>query len=424
VRREATRRQFLKGMAVAAGWLALSAVRRVLDPGAPDVAAQEPQLSPRAYLPLVYRDYPLPKLVHVHASQATHWDFANGWYGDHVDQNVVNEMVDRGLMELTDTASVATAWTVLLPAYQPGQKIAIKVNLNNASCGDTDKKIDALVQPVNALIGSMVTAGIREEDVWVYDAMRPMPSRFYGRRQYTQARYFDGAGCADERATFNHVDASLRVAFSNPAMSTGRWLTDLLYRATYLINMPILKRHGTHPVTLGFKNHFGSLSNLVGSGHDNPHIYINPNDYRYSPDFSPLVDINANPNVAGKTVLTVGDGLFGASSVSAVPTPWYKTFQGEAPNSLLFSRDPVAIDCVMCDLLHAEWGVVDAAYDYLRLAEERGLGRFERGDPWGSGYTRIEYTWVELYAPTDEPTVGELDARVRTAGGASRPRVD
>jgi uncharacterized protein (DUF362 family) len=364
------------------------------DVATPSTAAQELDLTPRAYLPVALSNYPPPKVVHVHDAEATHWDFSSGWYGDHVDQDTVNAMVERGLMELAETASVSEAWASMLPDYLPGKKIAIKVNLNNASCSDADKVIDALIYPVNALIRTLVAAGVQEEDVWVYDAVRPMPSRFYGRRQYALARYFDEAGCADEKATFNHIDRSLRVTFSNPAL-TRRWLTDLLFQATYLINMPILKKHGTHPVTLGFKNHFGSLDNLGGSGDDNPHPYITPSDSRYSPTFSPLVDINANPNIAGKTVLTLADGLFGAPSVGAKPIPW-QTFSNSAPNSLLFSRDRVAIDCVMCDLLRAEWGLDEAAYDYLRLAHERGLGQFERGDPWGSGYTQLNYVRVDL----------------------------
>jgi len=63
---------------------------------------------------------------------------------------------------------------------------------------------------------------------------------------------------------------------------------------------------------------------------------------------------------------------------------------------LLLSCDPVAIDCVMCDLLHAEWRVHDAGYDYLRLAAQRGLGTFERGDPWGSGYVRLDYMRIRI----------------------------
>jgi hypothetical protein len=389
-----TRRRFLAGAALAAGCVAVSAANRFLGQ-VPSAGAQAGDGTPQAYLPLAIKKHLRQKVVHVHASEATFWDFQTGWYGDDVDQGVVNEMVERGLLELTGLGSLGSAWASLLPGYSTGSKIAIKVNLNNCrDCADNDNAIDALIEPVNALIRSMVQAGVQAGDVWVYDASRRIPERFYSRRQYTEARYIDRFDCADEVATFNHVDESLRVSFSHPGMVTDRWITDLLYQASYLINMPILKKHGTHPVTLGFKNHFGSLDNLGGAGDDNPHPYINPGDGRYSEDFSPLVEINANPNIANKTVLTVGDGLFGAPSVGAAPIRW-DTFDGAA-NSLLFSRDPVAIDCVMCDLLRAEWGLDNAAYDYLKLAEEWGLGTFERGDPWGAGYSRLTYVRVDL----------------------------
>ncbi len=393
-----TRRGLLKGAALAGSWLAL----RALNLTAPDAAGQEPQPTPHIYLPIIGPPSPYwPKssrVVHVHAPAATDWDFGNSWYGTHVDQNVVNSMVEEGLRQLTRAASAAGAWGILLPNYRSGQKIAIKINLNNSSCSDSDYVIDALMEPINAVIGSLVSAGIgvQASDIWVYDAIRSMPARVYSRRLYNQAHYV-ASSCGNYKSTFNHVDPSLRVAFSDPSMKTARWLTDLLYEATYLINMPIVKRHSSIPVTLGFKHHFGSLSDLGGSGADNPHVHINPADSHYRSSYSPLVDIYSNPNIGGKTVLTVGDGLFGAPSVGAKPLPWTNTFSGEAFNSLFFSRDPVAIDSVMIGWLNAEWGVTDAAYEYLWLAEKAGLGRAEKADPRVIGsYERIDYVRVEL----------------------------
>jgi uncharacterized protein (DUF362 family) len=391
-----TRRQLLKGAAATTGWLALSAARKMIGPQS-STSAEGADVIPQAYLPLVSQHYPAVRVVRVHSSGATNWNFFSGWWGDFVDQEVVNEMIEQGLKVLTATTSVEAAWDEILPLYQPGQKIAVKVNLNNGlSCDDNDNTIDALIEVVNGLIRSLVMAGIQEEDVWVYEGVRWMPSRFYDRREYQNAVYMDVGGCADQVVTYNHVDSSLKVTFSNPALQMERWLADLLYEATYVINMPLLKLHSYHPVTLGFKNHFGSLSYLHGDWDDNPHIYLIPSDYRYSSTTSPLVDIYANPNIADKTVLTLGDGLFGAPHESATPTPWHNTFGGQAPNSLLFSRDPVAIDCVMCDLLDAEWGIPRAAYDYLKTARRLKLGRFERGKPWGSGYNQILYEQVEV----------------------------
>ena len=76
----------------------------------------------------------------------------------------------------------------------------------------------------------------------------------------------------------------------------------------------------------------------------------------------------------------------------------WSTFGGALPNSLFFALDPVAIDSVMADFLRAEpgAGVFAGADDYLQLAQDAGLGTFERGDPWGGGYRAIEYRKLEL----------------------------
>jgi hypothetical protein len=423
-RKKLSRRDFLKGSALAGAGLALS---KYLVGGGnePSSLAQAVTLTPALYLPHIAkqptpaptetatptatptrRPGTGPQVVHVHAASATNWNFGSDYYGYYVNQSAVNDMVDQGLMALTGTSSLTQAWQSLIPDYTHGQAIAVKVNLNNADCNYTDNQIDALIEPVNALIRSLVLAGIREEDVWVYDASRPMPETFYDRRQYTQARYIDAyEWCHGDTATFNHVDGSLRVSFS-PSSLNDRWLPDLLYETSYLINMPLLKKHSISPVTLGFKNHFGSIDDVTGDGDgDNLHRYIKPTSGLYDSDYSPFVDIYRNANIAGKTVLTIGDGLFGASDAGEAPTRW-STFGNQSPNSLFFSGDPVAIDCVMCDFLRHEWGLRSGAYDYLFVAQTEGLGVCEGtsnepgGDPWeqpyGNGYSDIQYVRIDL----------------------------
>jgi hypothetical protein len=139
---------------------------------------------------------------------------------------------------------------------------------------------------------------------------------------------------------------------------------------------------------------------------DDLHIYIRPSESLYSPTHSPMVDIFQTPNIKDKTILTVGDGLYGAYGATAAPPTSWNTF-GDAPNSLLFSKDPVAIDCVMIDFLVAEgWVYQDAAYHYLFVAQDAGLGICEGtrsnpgGDPWqtpyGSGYSQVQYVRRDL----------------------------
>lgn len=342
------------------------------------------------------------RVVHVHSDAVTSWDFSTGWYGDYVNQSIVNDMVDEGLKQLTGQSTVAAAWQTLLPDYAPGKAIAVKVNFNNSgwSCSDSDNIIDALIEPVNALVRGMKEIGVHEEDVWVYDALRRLPDRFRTRCPYPNVRFFEHNGVCAEPATFNSSDPNAEISFGHPNLSNRR-ITDVVIDATYLINVPIIKDHGIAPVTLGFKNHFGTINNIVRSGDDSLHYYIYPQDARYSSSYNPLIDIYLNPHIRDKTALIVGDGLYGGlTDPNSVPPKRWSTFGNDAANSLFLAIDPVAIECVMFDILDAEpvyhprWSGLDN--DYLELAANAGLGIFERGDPWGVGYDQIDYQKIEL----------------------------
>ena len=318
-----------------------------------------------------------PKVVHVHDVDATYWG-GSGYYGNCVRQNVVNAMVDRGVKELAGAATRADAWRILIPNYSGGI-VAIKVNFNNS--GQTNV-IDGLIHPVNAVIQGLVDIGVATRDIWVFDAVRPIPDRFKNGCTFTGVTFHD-----QENASF-----PVAVTFSRPGIP-AQSLASAVTSADYLINMPIVKRHSITGVTLGFKNHFGTISNC-GTLHD--YVDVNSGSH-YSRTHNPMVDIYLDANIRSKTVLTLGDGLFGSKNdTNSVPQPW-ETFGNQFPNSLLFSTDPVAADCVMYDLLNAEpWYNPDQAADHLRLAADAGLGVYEQGDPWGSGYSQIDYHKITL----------------------------
>ena len=310
-----------------------------------------------------------------------------------MDQAVVNNMVDQGLMTLTGASTVAAAWQALLPNYQVGQGIAVKVNFNNSTkCADADDQIDALVHPVNAMVRGLQQAGVALQDIWIYDAKRVIPDRFISGNLYPGVQFFDKM--CRSRARWDSADAHAYVAYSPPGGTStppATKISDVLIDATYLINMPIIKPHGYTGVTLAFKNHFGTID-IPADLHD----YVGLNWSRYRSDYSLFVDLYKNPHIAGKTVLTIGDGLFAAKAgTTSPPEPW-ASFGNDVPNSLFFATDPVAIDCVMCDFLAAETSIPATSDDYLRLAGTAGLGAYERGDPWGSGYNILDYRMIQL----------------------------
>jgi len=400
-----SRRRFLIGIAAALGGTAL--IRSRLPGALPAVIADDPELQPQAYLPYVARRHcpnapPNPgKVVHVRNSAATSWTGETD-YWNYLDQAAVDSMVDQGLLELTGTTTVLEAWQQLIPDYQTGQKVAIKVNFNNTRlCESTAAVIDALMEPVNAVAKGLIAMGVARADICVYDAVRALPDRFISKDLYGVS-FFDGwwEGVCRTEAGFSDL-AETQVQFYPPAgvVMPEEHVTNVLMNATYLINMPIMK--GTHPyagVTLGFKNHFGSIS-ACGGLHDYVNVRYTPPAYRT--DYNPLVDLLRSPLIGGKTVLTIGDGLFAARHFAQAPVPW-TTFDEQLPNSLFFATDPVAMDCLMHDLLTAEPGtsVPDGSNNYLRLAAEAGLGVFEAGDPWqepfGDGYQNMDYTRIDM----------------------------
>jgi uncharacterized protein (DUF362 family) len=333
-------------------------------------------------------------VVHTYSSRATFWNYSTGWYGDSVDARVVAAMVDEGVTRLTRTATRADAWAALLPHYQPGQRIGIKVNFNNADRDDNDNEIDALMDPINAVIAGLLAIGVAQQDIWIFDVSHGdrqgvIPLRFKRRCAYPDIQY---ASYADEHPELG-FSTTEKIRFNAPphAPIPDLAICNALVNLHYLINMPIMKRHVGAGISLGFKNHFGSIDrcNVL-------HNYTDIGARFYSSTYNPLVDINNHPQIRVKTVLTIGDGLFGDRINNlSVPQRW-RTFGNAAPNSLFFSRDPVAIDCVMADFLRAESGETPSADDYLRLAAEAGLGVYERGDPWGSRYSRIVYERVNL----------------------------
>lgn len=335
------------------------------------------------------------RVVHVQHPDATSWDFATGWYGDHVDQAIVDAMLERGVMELAGVGSPATAWAQIIPGYVPGQKIAIKVNLNNArSCDDADNAIDASIEVVNALVRGLLTIGASPSDVRVFEAVRTLPYRFLDGCLYPGVEFYSGStDCGGLHASFVSGDPDAAVQFTAPGLPSKR-ICDVVIDSDYLINVPLMKTHTGAGVTLGFKNHFGTIER---PGHLHPWAFLDRAEY--SPAYSPLVDIHRNPHILQKTVLVVGDGLFASTSGQAgTPTPWI-SYGNRSPNSLFLSQDPVAIDCVMYDQLAAETPLAPGSDDYLSIAGDLGLGIFEHATE--GAYVFIDYRPVMLTACDD-----------------------
>jgi hypothetical protein len=400
-----TRRQFLKAALAGVTGLAIAVKGRKL----PGMAQSTP---PPIHLPILMKGSGAVNLrgrvIHLIAPAVTNWDFnSSHYYGRTqatgvvgVSQPVVDTMVDRGVTALLSlqSADVAEAWRRLTPDYVAGDIIAIKINLNNSfNCSSAVASIDAIAQPVNAVVRGLKLRGVRDQDILIYDAIRSVPTRLYNELANHNILIYDDSGCRGHTASFASSDLNASVVFHPPSGTVQIVrINDMLIQSKYLINMPIMKGHPIAGVTLGFKNHFGSTNNPSGM-----HAYVDT-DYAQINQYDALVDLNANPHIRDKTVLVLGDGIYGSRQYQDTPPERWSTFGNASPCSLFFATDPVAIDCVMHDLLKAERGAAQPATSnaYLRLAENAGMGIYEAGNPWqtpyGSGYTNLSYLRYEM----------------------------
>jgi hypothetical protein len=330
----------------------------------------------------------------VWSSTATSWNGQTQFWS-YVNQPQVTAMVNDGVTTLTNTNTVADAWRAIIPGYTTGQKIAIKVNFNNmpdsAGCGATVSDIDSVIEPINAIIAGLISMGVAENDIWVYDAMRRIPDRFVTPCPYPNVQFFDKFGGCSRRQVAGW--GNYTVTFSSGISSVQHIAVPLL-NAAYLINVPIMKPHFCNGVTLGFKHHYGTIDS---PGDLHRYSFVSCDGTQYSADRNPLVDIMRDPNVGPKTVLTIGDGLLCCREGENRPPTAWASFDYRPPNSMFFSRDLVAIDCVMHDFIRYEHNIEGITFypqsgRYLELAANAGLGTCEHvANPHSDSYSTIQY---------------------------------
>ncbi len=372
----------------------------------------------------------MPRVVHVHHGRAARWPRVSGYYRDFVDQAAVSAALDQAVAQLKGTG-IDQAWRQVFPlADASTRKLSIKISLNNSTDAviGAGNDIDAVPEPAIAVMQGFVRAGGLSSNVNIYDGTDTTPTR------YIATWFKDKVRAVFPDALFNApwsvppgCDARKCVSWDagwgvNRPVDTA--IKGAVLNADYVVNIPIVKRHGQANVSLGFKNHFGSISRC-----DNLHSYV----FNDTPAGSVLADIMGSPIVAGdptitplyrKTVLTVGDMLFGqpCRNWGATPRPW-ALFGNEWPNSLIVSDDVVAADSVMFDLLDAEpasdggcGSVRSWARRYLQIAESRGQGVHEhvvlpvgqRFNPSNMAYTKLDYRWLDVWSSGAALTVSRM----------------
>jgi len=312
-----------------------------------------------------------------------------------MNQAVITAMVERGVLALTGAPTPAAAWRLIVP-YSPGQSIAIKLNFNNnySNNYNGDPFMNPYAELVVALIDGLVLAGVPEDAIRLADPSRIVNKAFYDRvvARRPGVRFYSHDVASKPTGMDRLFFTDYVIDGSTLSTSSGSYAISpalVFAEAAHIINVPQLKGHGGASVTLGIKNHFGSVG-LTREARGEHSSHGNFYGYAYDDEAgltgnpaNLLADIYNNPVFRQRTRLIVGDGLMGHPTVNYVNPVTWRIFGDGPPAMLFFGTDPVAVDSVMFDYLQAEVRARSETArndDILHYAAALGLGLHEHWD--------------------------------------------
>ncbi len=316
------------------------------------------------------------RVVWVHNPDATNENcdnLANSgdyWYMDaNTDQGEVDDMLSSSIQQLTGTTTDAAAWDSIFHyynrthshgnvGYTAGEKIAIKINLNGINNGNRGENINTSPHLCNAVLDDLVNVvGVDEADITIGDPNCSMNTVTYSKIH---------GSFPDVICWGNGAGLTTPVATDDPVLfaSDGSYedvIPQAFADAAYLINIPVFKKHHRAGISIGSKNHFGSLGAFTGGAwHLHPSLPCSETDghvdnYEYGA-YRCFVDIMGHEDIGGKTILYLVDGLWGSTNWGHHAVRWHMTpFNDDWPSSLFASFDPVASESVCYDFLYEEF---------------------------------------------------------------------
>jgi uncharacterized protein (DUF362 family) len=323
------------------------------------------------------------RVVWVHNPLVASWDGKTGfWWSDSVtSQTEAVSMLTGSLVSITGEKNEAAAWEKLFryfnaqkhrgkKGYSAGEKIAVKINMNNTEAHANTNEINTSPQIVFALLRSMIEKGhIPQKNITVFDASRFITDNIFTKCHdaFPDVVFVDNAG-GDGRVKAAFKDKAIPYSADNGRLAQG--LAVCAVDADYLINVAVLKGHVGQGVTLCAKNYYG-VTSIDKDWRKNAHNNFDQ-DRSGKPKYMTFVDFLGHKDLGEKTMLFIIDGFYGARAVNGVPSPKWKMapFNGGWAASIFVSQDGVAIDAVGLDFLRSEWpDAPDMAYAEQYLIE-------------------------------------------------------
>ena len=340
------------------------------------------------------------RVIWIHDSTATNWNGTSGqWWNDaNINQTVVDTMLSKSLRELTGKSTDAAAWDTLFRyfnsqhgrgniGYQAGEKIAIKINLNQCNgTGNPGNASFTSPQTVLALLRQLVNkAGVQDANITFYDLIRFVPDPIYTKckNEFPNVHFMSWTGSSgrekylrDTTRIYWSENLTLEINGGHPT-----YIPTSVTQATYLINLANFKGHRYGGVSFCAKNHFGTLSCDDNTGKPyvyaphaagvHPYIAVHDIIISGSPEwtfygrpmgtYNALVDLMGHKDLGSKTLLFMVDALYGVQDEQhqvSSESKWLSApFNNDWTSSLFLSQDNVAIESVGLDFYRTEQSI-------------------------------------------------------------------
>jgi uncharacterized protein (DUF362 family) len=293
-----------------------------------------------------------------------------------INENTVQIMMDSGIKSLAQQEQIGEAWKALLPEINTNHTVAIKVNCINSSLSTHPQVTQAVVQGLKQM--SFDGLLFPENNITIFDRTNNELTR----AGYTINTSASGVRCFGTNASGIGYDGTTFDVYGK----NQRLSNIIIQSCDYLINLSVLKNHGTAGVTICLKNHFGSC-NAPGSihgGHADPYIPA----------------LNALEAIKSKQVVNICDALFGIKTGGPSGLPQF------IANKFILSKDIVAVDYLGRQILEEKGSnTIGRATHVDTAATDYGLGT---NDPAQMDVVNITNPTLglkpvdgELISPTD-----------------------
>lgn len=372
------------------------------------------------------------RVAWIHNPGVATWDGKTGIWAEERwnSQEKCDAMIKAGVSTVAGEKNVSKAWKAIFKnfnkthgrgskGYTPGEKIAIKLNMNNTFDYVDNEQLNSSPYLTLALLRSLVyEAGVRQEDITVCEPSRYITDLLYNRchGEFPGVTFVDNVG-EQGRVKCEFYEGA--IMFTEGYGEKQKGLAKCIVDADYVINSALLKIHAGPGVTLTAKNWYGATS-LNKDWHQNSHNGINQDKKNGTIKYSSQVDFIGHKDLGGKCLLYLIDGTYGSRDVNGAPDPkWQKApFNGDWACSILMSQDALAVDSVGLDMLASEWPEVGSLpYCDLYLVEAASIPNAPSGvkyDPerdgkplteplglhehWNSKheYTKIDLKYIKL----------------------------